>query len=164
MCAITLDGKIAKNSGEFINWTGSEDKKIFARETKKSGVVIMGNNTYKTIGRPLKDRLNVVLTSNTVNKTSQKGVLEFTSHSPSEIQHDLVTRGFKKVFVIGGGEVNALFMKIGLIDEVWLTVVPKVFGKGISLFGDFDGDVALEFISCERLANGLIFVKYRILR
>jgi len=164
MCAITLDGKIAKKSGEFVNWTGSEDKKIFARETKKSGVVIMGHNTYKTIGKPLKGRLNIVLTSNVENKTGQKGILEFTSRAPVEIQRHLEARGFKKAFVIGGGEVNTLFIKNGLVDEVWLTMVPRIFGRGISLFSDFDGDVNLEFNSCERLSSGLIFVKYRVVK
>lgn len=163
MCAVTIDGKIAKKPGEFVNWTGSEDKKIFSRETKRAGVVIMGNSTFKTIGKPLKSRLNIVLTLRHAGEQGQKGILEYTAEPPKEILRGLKNRGFKKAFLIGGGRVNSLFIKNNLVNEVWLTVVPRIFGRGINLFSDFDGNVSLEFVSCERLSSGLLFVKYQVL-
>lgn len=162
MCAVTLDGKIAKNSGQFIDWTGGEDKKLFADETKKAGVVIMGHNTYKTISRPLKDRLNIVLTSTTSDKVSEPGILEFTAAHPSRILEELVGRNFKTVFVIGGAVINALFLKEKLVDEVWLSLVPKIFGEGISLTEELGIEVNLKLLSCDQLADGLVFVKYKV--
>lgn len=164
MCAVTLDGKIAKSPGEFIDWTGGEDKKLFADETKKAGVVIMGHNTYKTIGHPLKDRLNVVLTSTVGDKVSEPGVLEFTAAHPKRILEELEERNFKTAFVIGGAVINSLFLKENLVDEVWLSIVPKVFGEGINLTEELGIDVNLKLLSCEQLVDGLIFVKYQILR
>lgn len=163
MCAVTIDGKIAKSQGEFINWTGQEDKKLFAAETKKSGVVIMGHNTYKTIGRPLKDRLNIVLTSTTSDKVSNPGVLEFTSAHPRRILDDLSERNFNTVFVIGGAVINALFLKEKLVDEIWLSLVPKIFGRGINLTEELEVDVNLEVLSLEKLSDGLIFAKFKVL-
>lgn len=163
MCAVTLDGKIAKNQGEFINWTGQEDKKLFATETKKAGVVIMGHNTYKTIGHQLKDRLNIVLTSTVSDKTSQPGILEFTAAHPRRILEDLDERNFKTVFVVGGAAINALFLKEKLVTEIWLSFVPKIFGRGINLTEEVDEDVNLDLLSLEKLADGLIFAKFKVL-
>ncbi|PJA88044.1 MAG: hypothetical protein CO140_01000, partial [Candidatus Moranbacteria bacterium CG_4_9_14_3_um_filter_40_7] len=60
--AMTLDGKIAKSSDHFPDWTSKEDKKYFAKVSKEAGVVIMGDKTFFTFPAPLKDRLNVVFT------------------------------------------------------------------------------------------------------
>ena len=76
-CAITVDGKIARTDNEIVNWTSGEDKKLFATETKKAGVIIMGNNTFKTFGRPLKERLNIVLTKNVKKYKNEKGILAY---------------------------------------------------------------------------------------
>jgi dihydrofolate reductase len=62
MMAMTLDGKIAKSSDHFPDWTSKEDKKLFAKTSKEAGVVIMGDKTFFTFPAPLKDRLNVVFT------------------------------------------------------------------------------------------------------
>jgi len=60
--AMTLDGKIAKTSNHFPDWTSREDKKYFARVSKEARVVIMGDKTFATFPSPLKERLNVVFT------------------------------------------------------------------------------------------------------
>ena len=62
MCAITLDGKIARNEHHFVDWSSREDKRLFFATTKRAGVLILGNNTYKTFSAPLPGRLHIVLT------------------------------------------------------------------------------------------------------
>jgi dihydrofolate reductase len=49
MAAITLDGKIARNEAHFVDWSSREDKKLFFATSKRAGVIILGNNTYKTL-------------------------------------------------------------------------------------------------------------------
>ncbi len=163
MCAISLDGKIARSGDDPIDWTGSEDKKHFAEATKKAGVVIMGNNTYKAMGKPLKDRLNVVMTTNLADKTNIPNVIEYVSKSPEEVLEDLAARGFKEAFVVGGSQINALFWKHRLINELWLTIAPVVFGQGINLFGEIGvSEVKLALIEKKQLAGDLLLVKYRV--
>ena len=58
--ALSADGYIAKDSAHAAFWTGKEDKKRFIDITKRAGVVVMGLNTYKTLGKPLKGRVNIV--------------------------------------------------------------------------------------------------------
>ena len=60
LMALTLDGKIAKDPDHYPDWTGKEDKKLFAEISKKAGVVIMGSKTFDTFGKPLPNRKNVI--------------------------------------------------------------------------------------------------------
>ncbi|HEX9722557.1 MAG TPA: dihydrofolate reductase family protein [Candidatus Paceibacterota bacterium] len=60
IAAMSADGFIARNSSHLASWTSKEDKQFFIEKTKEAGVVVMGLNTYKTIGRPLPGRLNIV--------------------------------------------------------------------------------------------------------
>lgn len=49
---MTVNGKIAHASNEPVDWNSPEDKAFFRRERERYGAVVMGNNTYKTRGRP----------------------------------------------------------------------------------------------------------------
>ena len=163
MCTITANGMIAKETGDATDWTTKGNKRLFAVETKKAGVVIMGHTTHKLIGRPLPDRLNVVMTSKAADKASTPGVVEFADAEPKEVLADLEKRGFDTAFVIGGGQINSLFLKAGSIDEVWLIVEPVIFGKGLGLFTDAVGEVKLHLMAVERLTADLLFVKYAVI-
>lgn len=162
-CASTLDGKIARSAKDPIDWTTKEDKRIFAEETKRAGVVIMGNNTYKAIGRPLPNRLNVVLSSSIEGKTNIMNSLEFTSESPDQVISNLERRGYPTVFVIGGSQINSLFLMFGLVNELWVTLSPKIFGQGIGLVEGVVPQMDLELLEERRLSEGHIFLKYRVL-
>mgnify|MGYP001619326673 CR=1 FL=1 len=161
-CAVTLNGKIAKGQSDSIDWTTKEDKKLFAVETKKAGVVVMGHNTFRSIGQPLKDRLNVVLTSKNKDSENLPGLLEYTSQKPEQILETLKGRGFKKVFVIGGSVINTLFLKENLVDEVWITLAPRIFGYGINLVSDEHLEKKLNLLSVEKLKEDLLLLKYKL--
>lgn len=132
IAAISTDGYIAPADKTFlpsISWTSSEDKKFFARRTKEAGVVIMGSRTYETIGRPLPERHTIVYS----DSKSYEGV-ETTAQDPQVLLADLEKRGYKEVAICGGATIYTMFMEAGLIDTMYLTVEPVVFGQGIPLF------------------------------
>ena len=97
--AITLDGKIAKFTTHPATWTSKADKKIFVEETKKAGVIIMGQTTYDTIGRPLPGRLNVVMNPEPDTSKNIPGTLEFTNIQPPELVKELEKRGFNSIII-----------------------------------------------------------------
>ena len=43
---------------------------------------------------------------------------------------DLTSRGFKKALVEGGGELNYSFFREGLVNEIYLTITPRIIGGG----------------------------------
>lgn len=159
MMAVTADGKIAKNSDHFPDWTSKEDKKIFADITKKQGVVIMGDKTFFTFSKPLPDRLNVVFTL-LENPPETKNV-KWVTGEPEKVLADLEEMGYKSAVLGGGTYLNTQFLERKLIDEIWLTIEPKIFGDGLGVFGG-DFDVGLKLLDVEKINEDSIVIKYRI--
>lgn len=158
--AITLDGKIAKNSDHFPDWTSSEDKKYFARISKEAGVVIMGDKTFFTFPSPLKERLNVVFTLEE-NPKEIEGV-KWVKGEPEKVLEELEKDGYESAILGGGAFINGMFLEKKLIDEIYVTIEPKIFGEGLSLFkGDFE--VNLKLIEYEKINDEAVVLKYKVL-
>jgi len=162
--AQTLDGIIARNVEHVADWTSKEDKKFFVESTKKGGVIVMGRNTFKTVNdKPLPGRLNLIMTMDEKDKEMEKaGLLEFAvAEKPQNIIAQLKKRGFKKVFIGGGSMINSLFFDNQLVDELWITIQPKVFGSGLKVFTDQLRDVNLQLRSVKK-ANQTVILKYGV--
>jgi dihydrofolate reductase len=164
LMAITLDGKIAKHTTQLADWTSKADKKIFVAETKKAGVIIMGKTTYETIGKPLPGRLNIVLTSQPKVKQNIPQQLEFTNSPPIKLIKRLENKGYTEVILGGGSTTNGLFLKENLIDEIWLTLEPKIFGDGLLLFKGIAVDLNLELIEVKSLTDNILHIRYKIIK
>lgn len=159
--AATADGKIARNSSHLVDWTGRRDKQLFVRLTREAGVMVMGSKTYQTIGRPLPGRKNVVLTRDPA-KFSNEPDLFFTDQRPERIIADLEGQGVESVALIGGAEVNSLFLRDRLIDEIYLTIVPKIFGTGLSMFSEA-ADFSLKLLGSSELDEDSILIRYKMI-
>lgn len=160
MMAITVDGKIAKDSQQFANWTSHEDKKLFAEISKSHGVVMMGENTFKTFPAPLKDRLNVVF-SEQENQIEVPGV-KWVKGDLTKVLSELEVMGYKSALLGGGSFLNTLFLEQKLISEIILTIEPKIFGSGLSLFNK-DLDANLELIEFNKINENTLMLRYRVL-
>ena len=155
IAALTADGFIAKNSEHMsISWTSKEDKEFFKEKTKKAGVVIMGENTYNTIGKPLSDRLNIVY-----SRDKQYEGVETTQKDPKDLIEDLKNRGYKEIAICGGSTIYTMFMEAGLVDKLYFTVEPIVFGSGMNLFNK-EIDKKLQLVSVKNLSSQTILLEY----
>lgn len=161
MMAMTLDGKIAKNSNHFPDWTSKEDKKEFFKISKEYGIIIMGGKTFATFPAPLPNRLNVVYTQNENPPIIEN--VKWVSGDINKILQDLEKNGHTKALLCGGSFLNTLFLERGLIDEIIITIEPKIFGQGLSLFnGDFD--INLELQEIKKLNNNTLLLNYKVLK
>ena len=158
--ATTADGKIARHNTHYPDWTCSEDKRRFKEVTQASGAVIMGSRTYGTIGRPLPKRLNVVMTRQPGAYESSDGLV-FTSDPPKKIVQFLSDQGFTSAALIGGEIINNLFAQSKLINEIVITIAPKIFGTGLSLLSS-PVDMNLSLVSVERLEFDHIMLRYLV--
>ncbi len=162
LMAMTLDGKIAKTADHFPDWTAPEDKKFFAERTRKAGAVVMGSRTFDTLKKPLPGRLNVVMTRDP-SRTSPWTNLVFTQDPPRKILGWLESLGYREVVLAGGALINSLFAAENLIDRLIVTVSPKIFGTGISLFSpEISMDLSLEDI--QRAGKELVVLSYKVLK
>jgi dihydrofolate reductase len=162
LMALTVDGMIARSSDHFPDWTGREDKRMFKEMTIEAGVLIMGSKTYDTIGKPLPGRKNVVMSRNKRRISHQKDLV-FTDKPPRELLADLKREGFEVAILAGGSQINTIFAREDLIDEIHLTYVPQIFGTGLTLFSD-SISLQLELIDFKQLGTGQIFARYRVIR
>ena len=160
MMATTIDGKIAKNSSHFPSWTSKEDKKMFAKISKEHKVVMMGEKTFDTFPAPLKERLNVVFTFKK-NPPKIKGV-KWVSGDILTVLQELEKDGYKTALLGGGAYLNSSFLEKKLIDEIIITIEPKIFGQGLSLFQK-DFDINLKLLDIKKINKNSIVLKYKII-
>ena len=114
--AVARNLAIGKNGK--LPWHYPADLKFFKRTTTGSAVV-MGWNTWRSIGRPLPDRLNIVLSrSETIE--SRPNIL--LMRSKEEV---FTLAGYLKcdVFIIGGKKTYQNFADV--IDKWIVTEVPQ---------------------------------------
>lgn len=157
IAAQTLDGFIAKEVNHPAFWTSKEDKHRFVELTKRAGVCVMGSSTFKTLPRPLKERTNIVY-----SRSQEFEGAEMTDKNPIELLNDLEERGFKEVAICGGSNIYNMFLKAGVVDTIYLTIEPVIFGSGISLFKE-PLDVHLELKSHEKTESGTLLLEYKVL-
>ena len=89
--------------------------------------VIMGRKTFESIGKPLSNRTNIIITHDVNYKT--EGCL--VVHSLKEAIE--IAKG-KEIFIIGGGQIYK--QAIALADKLYLTVIKKDF-TGDTYFPDY---------------------------
>lgn len=127
---ISIISCISSNSGLGNNnallFNIKNDLKRFQQLTKNQ-IVVMGMRTFESIiemnGKPLPNRVNVVLTR---NKSYQSQFGEFIFHDVESILKHCKTLNDeidKKVFIIGGGQVYSSFLEHA--NEILLTIVNK---------------------------------------
>lgn len=165
----TLDGKITKwGDGMIRTWSSKADQEYFDNTWNDTHVIVMGSHTYRADPvKPVPKHLFIVLTRkpSTYKKLEVPGQLEFTDMLPLQLITRLMDTGEEKILIVGGAKVATSFLKARLIDEVWLTVEPKIFGRGGNFATGENLDITLELISCTRANDqGTLLTKYRVKR
>ncbi len=84
-----------------------------------------------------------------------------TDGMKSALQQAQKAAGKKPVAISGGANVVNQYLAAGLIDELWLHIVPTTIGKGQRLFDDVPG-LHMEPISCSG-TELVTHIKYRLI-
>lgn len=116
--------RVLGNEGKLLYHIGN-DLANFKRMTV-GNVVIMGRKTFESLpnGAPLKDRVNIIITSNEEYGVDAKFDNVYIVHSVEDAI-ELCDAFFsdKEVFVIGGESIYRQFMEKDLVNEMRLTIV-----------------------------------------
>lgn len=174
--ATSLDGFIARENGD-LDWlpgsdgtsgngeSGDEDfgYKAFMDSVD---VLVMGRNTFETVlsfGQWPYGSKRVVVLSSKLTQVSDKlpKTVELWSGSLTGLIKNLRESGAKHLYVDGGKTIQS-FLNAGLIQEIIITRIPVLIGKGIPLFGPLDKDVQLQHIETRSFANGFVQSKYKV--
>jgi dihydrofolate reductase len=168
IAAISVDGCITKHCEEGTAFTSPEDKKFFRDVLQGFDCCIFGSKTFLAskagiLRNVSRERLRIVVTRSPEKYAAyhHPELLEFTSDLPEEIVADLQRRRKKRCAVLGGGEIYTLFFARHLLDQLWLTIEPKVFGEGKKLAIE-KTDVRLLLKNMQKLSENTILIKYTI--
>ncbi|NWF89813.1 MAG: dihydrofolate reductase [Ignavibacteriaceae bacterium] len=101
IAAVAKNGVIGRSTGE-MPWYSKEDFQHF-KKTTLGFPIIMGRKTFESLKKPLKGRLNIVITQDQNYKIKLKSLRVFNSLIKAYEFCELKKN--KKVFIIGGGQI-----------------------------------------------------------
>ena len=153
IAAVSKDKVIGKQGG--IPWKIKEDLSFFKEKTLNSPI-IMGRATYNSIGRPLPNRLNIVMTRSAKNT---EGVTEVTSVEKA-IEAASINRDSSRVYIIGGQNIYKEFLPIA--HRMIITEVDLYIEDGDTFFPEWNISEWKEQSRDQREENGtrFSFVEY----
>ena len=129
---------------------------------------VMGSNTFNADTlKPSANHQLIIMTwvADKYKSLEVTGQIEFTNESPVALTARFKSKGYKQMVAIGGPNVATSFLKEQLIDELWLTFEPKIFGTGGNFVTDVKLDISLHLIHCEKVnEQGTLITKYAVLK
>ena len=136
IAALSLDGFLGRSTAHSsISWRSKEDSEFFMNKTREAGAVVMGSTTFATMRRPMPGRKHYVLTSSTQQySTYDTSQVIGLNMDPKQVVDLAEQDGYTQLAVCGGSSVYTQFMQAGLVDKLYLTIEPVLFGQGIKLF------------------------------
>ena len=194
----TLDGKVAVKendlpAGRQGYWPiGSKgDYEVLEELRSYADCLIHGGNlarefgevTLKNINKPLFQQIRRVLGKSTklpyyaitnkpgTLKTRQgTNLIHLRGENLKELVDELKEKGYKHILVEGGPTLLGSFLKENLIDEVFLTISPKIFGTSENTKTLVEGQLfppdqikSWELLSVKKVKNEL-FLRYKMIK
>ena len=174
----SLDGFIARKDGS-VDWLETSDE-FAGGETLEPGFVesflktidcyVMGSRTYETalgfeakgFGWSYGDKPTFVLTHRKLPKTRDS--VELYAGDLAKLVNERLRPAYRSIWLVGGGELSAECVRLGLANEVRYSIVPVAIGDGIRFFEKLDRDVALHLMEIKAYKSGMVELRYEVLR
>jgi dihydrofolate reductase len=126
---VAMDIQQAIGLGNSLPWRLPADLAYF-KKTTMDHAVLMGRKTYESIGKPLPNRTNVILTQNKHYQAEGCLIVHSVEEAVEQFKNE-------EIFVIGGAEVFHLFMPA--VDRLYITLIEHEF-EADTYFPEFDID------------------------
>jgi dihydrofolate reductase len=126
---VAISNNLAIGKDNKLLWHLPNDLKFF-KKTTTGHPVIMGRKTFEAIGKPLPNRLNIVISRN--KKENQESLVYCNS---LEEAIALAKTKDEEIFIIGGGEIYK--QSLAIADTLYITQV-NVDIDGDTFFPEID--------------------------
>ena len=144
MCSVNIIVAVGRHTGKQsgfpigrkgqLPWKCKEDMKWF-KETTMNNVVIMGRNTYDSIGTPLKGRHNIVITSKPLFYDGEEK-LDLISDIEDAIKYaKWLNKG--EIFIVGGASIYKYVLDNNLVDNVYIDFIDEFVDDADAFFPFF---------------------------
>ncbi len=145
---VAVAENLAIGKGGKLPWHYPADLKHF-KQTTTGNAIVMGSNTWRSIGKPLSNRLNIVL-SRRAQLDSDDNLLFLRNVSEAA---DLSKFLSGDLYVIGGAHIYEAFAP--LIDSWIVTEIPETI-ENADVFMPANYLEAFQLTDAEELEGGLI--------
>jgi dihydrofolate reductase len=165
----SLDGFIAGPNDE-LDWLGGSEGETpdsFGPFFAQIGAVLMGRRSYDVVTElagpwPYGDTPLLVATHRAL--VPRRASVRAAQGTIGElVEQARQTAGERDVYVDGGNLIRAA-LDAGLIDEITVTVVPMVLGRGVALFAGATRRHPLQLISQRSVGRAAVELRYRTRR
>ncbi|WP_301108078.1 dihydrofolate reductase family protein [Sporosarcina sp.] len=137
--AMSLDGYIAESDGGY-DWIAGDGQSKLDTETDFSfpdfmggiDTVVMGRKSFETCPMEMfADQQIIVFTS---KKQKNAGNVTFVNEDIVSFVQNLQSKQGKDIWLFGGSMLTDAFVKMNVIDEYIIGIIPIILGNGIRLF------------------------------
>lgn len=172
----SIDGYLTRHDGAGTStWASPEDQTHFRAMLRSCDVSVMGGETYRAGAEAIRASVAAAVAAGTVVHRrvvwtrdsaryagdSVAGALEFTSAPLPQVVAQLKSDGHRRCAVVGGGQVYGELLAADLVDEISLTIEPRLFGSGVRHSGEgFVMDRIFTLRSVERLNADTVLLTY----
>ena len=165
--AMSVDGYLAEEQGG-VDWLvgdGSEPDAPGSYPTFLDTVdaIVMGWTTYHQLVTelspdiwPYEGRPCYVVTHR--NELDREGI-RFWNGELTALVDKLKGAHAGNIWICGGASVAGQLLKAGRIDQLWLSIIPTVLGKGVRLFPELPQKLPLKLVRTEHW-NGIVDLVY----
>jgi len=125
--------------------------------------LVMGSTTYEQVRSfgawPYGETPTYVLTRRKRERASD--AVEFVEGDVDVLATRLCDE-YDHVWLIGGADVARAFLRAGRVDELRLSLIPVLLGRGIPLFGDDDERRGLRLLASTTRETGVVELRYAV--
>jgi dihydrofolate reductase len=176
---VSLDGFISGPGGEIIGVPDEELHRFHNEQARELGVHLCGRRLYEVMSvwetyaeenpsapqyeldfARIWKQLPKVVFSRTLEKVegnttlAEGGIAETVAGLKEQVEGDLA---------VGGADLAAAFMELGLIDEYRPVVHPVVAGGGTAFFPPLGERMELKLVGTRTFGSGAVYLRYRVI-
>jgi dihydrofolate reductase len=162
----SLDGFIARKDNT-ISWMDSSDVYEAGITGDDADVLqsidcyVLGSRTYEhalELGWPYGDTPTFVVTKRELPST--RASVEFYSGDLTKFVSEILAPRYRNIWLVGGAMFGQSFLRLGLVDEIVLTIAPVTLGDGLHLFGDSLTEQKWRLKNAVAYRNGFVELSY----
>ena len=185
-CAASLDGYIADADdglGWLMGYEGTSDAEgaepgpmgegnAYEQFYEGIGALVSGSVTYEFIldhlgdggDWPYPEKPYWVLSSRDLGPPEDARADVRVANAEAAALHGqmIAAAGERDLWIVGGGNVASQFADAGLLDELILTVVPVILGRGKPLFDRPLPGGAMRLVSTGAFESGMVELRYEL--
>ena len=165
--AQSVDGFIAEENGgvDWLNQYLKPDEDYGYNDFYQSlGAVIVGSKTYEqsiSFRHWYTDKESYVFTSRRL-PVPEGWKPVFCQGDPRPLVQELKKKP-KDTWLVGGAAMVTSFLNAGLVDEIILSIIPEIIGRGIPLFQDIGRWHKPQLIANRQYKYGVTQLHYRFI-